>query len=219
MPETILQTRALSVERGRQSIGLPDLTLHAGGTLALCGPSGSGKTSLLLALAGLVRPRAGEVIIDGQPLWRLPEAGRARLRGRAIGFVFADYRLIDSLSVMDNLQIARASAHLARDLDRATNLLERLGVAPLASIRADRLSQGQMQRVALARALMNRPALLLADEPTAALDEAAGDRLIDLLLDLGRDEGIATVIATHERRLLPRLDDTLFLALPAEAVA
>src|SRR5690606_19855561 len=112
--------------------------------------------------------------LNGTALWSLPESGRARLRGRSIGYVFADFRLIDSLSVMDNLQIARASAHLSHDYDRAGTLLEALGVYDLKDRRADRLSQGQAQRVALARALMNRPALVLADEPTAALDEHNG---------------------------------------------
>lgn len=205
MPEFIIETQNLAVTRGEHHIRLSDLKLSAGEALAMCGPSGSGKTSLLLAMAGLVRPSSGNIWINGQSLWGLSETGRARLRGREIGFVFADFRLIDSLSVMDNLQIARASAHMSLDFDRAHSLLDRLGVSGLAARRADQLSQGQMQRVAIARALMNRPRLLLADEPTAALDEEMGDQFLDLLLQIGQEEGSAVIVATHDRGLLPRL--------------
>lgn len=208
----ILRTQGLHLRRGRQSIRLPDIALSGAQSLALCGPSGAGKTSVLLSIAGLVRPEAGEVILGEQSLWALSEAGRAKARGRGIGYVFADFRLIDSLSVMDNLQIARASAHLALDGARARMLLERLGVAELETRRADRLSQGQMQRVALARALMNGPGLLLADEPTAALDADNAERLMQVLLDVAQEEGAALIVATHDRRWLPKLGKVAFVA-------
>lgn len=212
MPDTVLQTCSLAMTRGEQRIVLPDIHLSKGEALALSGPSGSGKTSLLLALAGLVRPETGEVLVEGQSLWAMSEAVRAKMRGRAIGFLFADFRLIDAMSVMDNLQIARASAHLALDFDRAHTLLERLQIADLAERRADSLSQGQMQRVAMARALMNTPKVLLADEPTAALDRDNGDRLINLLLDLARDEGATLILATHDPSLVRRLGKVAFVS-------
>lgn len=211
MPETVVETHGLHMRRGEQAFTLPDIRLLAGETLALSGPSGSGKTSLLLALAGLVRPKGGEVRLQGQSMWNLSESGRARLRGQSIGYVFADFRLIDSLSVMDNLQMARASAHLRPDSQRAKHLLDRLNIPHLSDRRADRLSQGQAQRVALARALMNRPPLLLADEPTAALDEDNGRDLMALLLSLTQEEGAAALIATHDKRLFAQLGGVAFV--------
>ncbi|MFT4089833.1 MAG: ATP-binding cassette domain-containing protein [Asticcacaulis sp.] len=207
----ILETKQLTLKRGQQGIGLPDISLGAGESLALSGASGSGKTSVLLAMAGLVAPQGGEVKLNGRSLWAMSEAMRAKTRGREIGFVFADYRLIDSLSVMDNLLMACASAHLPLDGQRARDLLERLGVGEMVRKRADRLSQGQMQRVALARALMNRPRLLLADEPTAALDQENADQLMQLLQAVAQTEGVALIVATHDRRLLPRLGKVAFV--------
>lgn len=201
----LLVTEDICVRRGEVLIGLPDLHLGTGETLALSGPSGAGKTSLLLCLAGLVAPVNGTVRLEDKPLWPGHDIERARLRGRRIGFVFADYRLIDSLSVMDNLQMARASAHLPLDFVRAHHLLERLGISALKDRRADRLSQGQAQRVALARAVMNAPALILADEPTAALDDVNAEALLSLLLDLAQDEGTALIVATHDARVKARL--------------
>lgn len=200
-----LRAENLAVRRGDALIGLPDLHLSPGQTLALTGPSGAGKTSLLLCLAGLIAPVNGTVQLEDKPIWPSKAIDRARLRGRRIGFVFADYRLIDSLSVMDNLQMARASAHLPLDFARAHHLLDRLGISALKDRRTDRLSQGQAQRVALARAVMNAPALILADEPTAALDEANAEALLSLLLDLAQDEGTALIVATHDARVKARL--------------
>lgn len=200
-----LLAEKLAVRRGDALIGLPDVRLSAGQTMALTGPSGAGKTSLLLCLAGLIAPVNGTVHLESKPLWPSKAIDRARLRGRRIGFVFADYRLIDSLSVMDNLQMARASAHLPLDFARAHHLLDRLDISGLKDRRADRLSQGQAQRVSLARAMMNAPALILADEPTAALDETNAEALLSLLLDLAQDEGLAMIVATHDARVKARL--------------
>ena len=209
--------QGLTVVRGDRTIACPDLHLAPGQSLALRGPSGVGKTSLLLAMAGILRPASGQVTIDGQALWTLGDEGRARVRGRDIGYVFASFHLIDGLDVMDNLQLARACADLAPDRRRAMSLLASLGMADLAGQRADRLSQGQMQRVALARALMNRPKILLCDEPTAALDDAAATALIDLLKAQAVAEGAALLVATHDRRVMASLDAVL--ELQAEVAA
>lgn len=207
----------LTVVRGARTIACPDLYLGSGQSLALRGPSGVGKTSLLLAMAGILKPASGQVTIDGQSLWTLGEEGRARLRGRDIGYVFASFHLIDALDVMDNLQLARACAGLAPDRARAKTLLASLGIADLAGQRADRLSQGQMQRVALARALMNRPKILLCDEPTAALDDEAASAMIGLLKASAVAEGAALLVATHDRRVMAALDAVV--ELKAEVVA
>ncbi len=207
----------LAVVRGGRTIACPDIYLGPGQSLALRGPSGVGKTSLLLAMAGILRPQSGQVTIDGEPLWALNDEARARRRGRDIGYVFASFHLIDALDVMDNLQLARACADLPPDRDRAVALLSSLGLAGLSRQRADRLSQGQMQRVALARALMNRPKVLLCDEPTAALDDEAATAMIDLLKAQAAAEGAALLVATHDRRVMASLDAVL--ELTAEKVA
>lgn len=213
----LLVTEDICVRRGEALIGLPDLHLGAGETLALTGPSGAGKTSLLLCLAGLIAPVNGTVRLEDRHVWPGHDIERPRLRGRRIGFVFADYRLIDSLSVMDNLQMARASAHLPLDFARAHHLLERLDITALKDRRADRLSQGQAQRVALARAVMNAPALILADEPTAALDEVNAEALLSLMLDLVQDEGTALIVATHDARVKARLGSAVEVVTGARA--
>ncbi|ADU12711.1 ABC transporter ATP-binding protein [Asticcacaulis excentricus] len=213
----LLVTEDICVRRGEALIGLPDLHLGTGETLALTGPSGAGKTSLLLCLAGLVAPVNGTVRLEDRHVWPGHDIDRARLRGRRIGFVFADYRLIDSLSVMDNLQMARASAHLPLDFARAHHLLERLDITALKDRRADRLSQGQAQRVALARAVMNAPALILADEPSAALDEVNAEALLSLMLDLVQDEGTALIVATHDARVKARLGSAVEVVTGARA--
>ena len=201
----------LTVRRGDRMIVSPPIDLVAGQSLALRGPSGVGKTSLLLAMAGILKPASGEVWLNGTALWALGDEARARLRGREIGYVFASFHLIDALNVGDNLQLARACAGLPQDWIRASNLLSALGIGAFASRRVDRLSQGQMQRVALARALMNRPKLLLCDEPTAALDDAAAEAMIDLLKRSAAEAGAALLVATHDRRVMAALDGVVAL--------
>ena len=206
-----LETRHVTVRRGERLIVCPDLGLDAGQSLAVCGPSGVGKTSLLLAMAGILRPDSGVVAIGGTDLWNLGEEERAKLRGRSIGYVFASFHLIDALNVWDNLQLARTCAGLKADRTRTQTLLDRLGIGSLGDQRADRLSQGQMQRVALARALMNRPGLLLCDEPTAALDDVSAADMIALLRQSAVEDGAALLIATHDQRVIRAMDSVLTL--------
>src|SRR5215471_21425647 len=147
----------------------------------LAGASGSGKSTLLSILAGLLRPSAGRIMVGGQDLAQLEESALDRWRGRNIGYVPQRLHLIESLDVLDNLLLAQFLAGLTIDRRAAVNLLASLGVDGAASRTPDRLSQGQAQRVAVARAVINRPALLLADEPTAALDDANTQATIELL--------------------------------------
>jgi len=219
----VLSIDRLTVRRGDRVIPSPNIDLAAGQSLALRGPSGVGKTSLLLAMAGILKPEAGRVFVDGQSLWELGEEARAQVRGRRIGYVFASFHLIDALSVTENLQLARACAGLSPDRERAAHLLASLGIGAFASRRVDRLSQGQMQRVALARALMNRPKVLLCDEPTAALDDDSAETMIGLLKRSAAAEGAALLVATHDQRVMSSLDGIVALqadGLPAkESVA
>jgi putative ABC transport system ATP-binding protein len=178
------------------------LTVRAGEALAVLGPSGSGKSTLLNMIAGLDKPTSGQVAVDGLRVDALSEAASARHRRERIGMVFQFFNLLDDLTVLDNVllpaQLAGMPTALARA--RARELLAYLRIDRHARAYPGRLSGGERQRVAVARALMNRPALLLADEPTGALDTASGEEVRGLLAELNRD-GQTIVLVTHDPSL------------------
>jgi len=161
--------------------------------------------------AALDRPDSGSIVLDGVDIATLDDAGRAALRRDRIGLVFQQFNLIPSLTVAQNIAFqARLSGR--HDAPRCAMLAERLGIDALTARFPAELSGGQQQRVAIARALANRPALILADEPTGNLDEATGDAVLDLLLDLVADTGAALMMVTHSTRLAARLDRRLHLS-------
>ncbi|WP_217131360.1 ABC transporter ATP-binding protein [Streptomyces sp. AC558_RSS880] len=178
------------------------LTVRPGEAVAVLGPSGSGKSTLLNLIAGLDRPDAGTVTVDGVRVDRLGETGAALFRRSRIGVVFQFFNLLDDLTVSDNVVLpARLAGTGRREADRrAAELLELLGIDRHARAYPGRLSGGERQRVAVARALVNRPALLLADEPTGALDTAAGEDVSRLLTTLNA-EGQTVVVVTHDLAL------------------
>lgn len=186
-------------------LAFDDLTLERGRHLLLRGASGSGKSTLLALLAGLLTPGAGSIALAGTLLQDLTPRERDVWRGATLGFVPQRLHLSASLSVADNLALPCVAAGLAPDPARAAELLERLGLEGLAARRPHELSVGQAQRVALARALMRRPRLLLADEPSAALDDASTAGLLELLLETAAGQGATLVIATHDGRLAAAL--------------
>ena len=175
-----------------------DFTLRAGEAAAVTGPSGCGKSTLLQLMGTLDRPDAGQVLFDGADTAGLSPDALAGLRNRTIGFVFQFHHLLPQCTVLENALVPvleRARAAEARA--RALALLDRVGLAGRADHRPGELSGGERQRAAVVRALVNRPRLLLADEPTGALNEAAAESLADLLVELQRDEGLALVVVTH----------------------
>ncbi|SCG34796.1 ABC transporter ATP-binding protein [Micromonospora coxensis] len=185
-----------------------DLRVPAGTVTAVIGPSGSGKSSLLAVAATLIRPDRGRVVVAGVDTGRLDRAGAAALRRTRIGIVFQQSNLIASLTAAEQLQVM---AHLAgRPVRparaRAERLLAGVGLAAQVDRRPHQLSGGQRQRVTIARALMNDPAVLLVDEPTSALDHDRGAAVLDLLVALTRERGTATVLVTHDRGHLDRVD-------------
>ncbi|WAL71658.1 ABC transporter ATP-binding protein [Kitasatospora sp. YST-16] len=181
------------------------LEIRAGEAVAVMGPSGCGKSTLLSMVAGLDRPTAGSVVVHGEDLGELDETGLALYRRRRIGMVFQFFHLIDDLSALDNValaaQLTGTSARAARL--RALELLDELGIADRRNAYPAVLSGGERQRVAVARALMNRPAVLLADEPTGALDSRSGEQVMDLLIDLNQI-GQTLLMVTHDPRLATR---------------
>jgi putative ABC transport system ATP-binding protein len=181
------------------------LRIEAGEAVAVMGPSGSGKSTLLNLIAGLDRPTSGSVRVHGEDLGALNEKGLALFRRRRIGMIFQFFNLLDDLPALDNVALAAqlTGVPAARARERALELMTELGIADRGNTYPAQLSGGERQRVAVARALMNRPALLLADEPTGALDSQAGEQVMDLLLDLNQI-GQTLLLVTHDERLATR---------------
>ncbi|MEU7529101.1 ABC transporter ATP-binding protein [Saccharothrix sp. NPDC042600] len=192
-------------ENGPPALRDVSLTVREGEAVAVLGPSGSGKSTLLNLVAGLDRPDEGTVTVAGTRVDGLGEAGAARYRRTGVGMVFQFFNLLDDLTVLENVVLPARLAGTGRAdaRRRATGLLERLGIARHAAAHPGRLSGGERQRVAVARALVNRPPLLLADEPTGALDSAAGADVADLLVELNAD-GQTVVLVTHDLELARR---------------
>jgi putative ABC transport system ATP-binding protein len=192
----------------RAALARVSFSLEPGEKIALVGRSGSGKSTLLHLAAGIDLPSGGRVRLCGQDLGSLAEAARTRLRRETVGLVFQFFHLLPHLSVEENVLlpawIARSEPEGTRS--RARGLLDRVGLLDRSRDRIDRLSGGEMQRVALCRALLARPQLLLADEPTGNLDDESGRGVMDLLLDLVRQDGAALLVATHSRELAAKTD-------------
>ncbi len=199
--------------RGHAVARAPDFALAAGQGALLLGPSGAGKSTLLLTLAGLLAPLDGAVVVAGQPL---VHDGRPR---PDVGLVFQDVHLLSGLSVLDNLLLAPFVRGRAQDVGEARRALDAMGLADLAGRRAETLSRGEAQRVAIARAVFVRPALILADEPTASLDDYNAAAVADLLLEAAQSAGAALVIATHDQRLKERVPNHQHLLRVAEGGA
>ena len=205
MNELVRLTDITKVYQGGVTGALNGVTLaiEQGEFTAIMGPSGSGKSTLLNLVAGLDRPSSGSVVVGGTDLGRLGEAGLARFRRDRVGFVFQFFHLLPNLTALENVLIpaqlkSRTSADAA-----ARKLLSRLGIDDAAERYPAKLSGGQQQRVAIARALINQPALLLADEPTGALDTKSGDQVMDLLAQL-HQQGQTIVLVTHDPKLATR---------------
>jgi putative ABC transport system ATP-binding protein len=200
-PLTVLHDISLSVEP------------HA--FLAIVGPSGSGKTTLLGLLAGLDRPSRGTVWLDGENLNTLSEDDRALLRVRKVGFVFQTFQLIPTLTAIENVlvpvELQTTAVNHGEAVAHAHDLLERVGLGDRTHHYPAQLSGGEQQRVALARAFANRPKILFADEPTGNLDAETGRAVIDLLVQLNREQQTTLVLVTHDRALADRAGRVLRL--------
>ena len=178
-----------------------NLELHRGKALAIVGPSGSGKSTLLNIIGTLDRPSSGHVLLDGRDLSSLQEEELARVRNRQIGLIFQAHHLLPQCTVLENVLVpvlARSDAKRREAAaERARSLLQRVGLGHRLEHRPGELSGGERQRVAVVRALINQPQLLLADEPTGALDRASAQELGKLLLELNREQGVTLVVVTH----------------------
>jgi putative ABC transport system ATP-binding protein len=198
---------------GGPSLTFPDVTVDQGGTLLLRGASGSGKSTWLALAAGLLTAAAGELVVAGQALHQLAPAASDAWRARCIGFLPQRLHLSDALSVNDNLALAYFAAGQAVDRGAIQRTLAALGLQDVTARRPSQLSGGQAQRVALARALLRQPRVVLADEPTASLDDSAAAQALALLQDSSRACGATLVIATHDARVAQALPHAQVLAL------
>ena len=191
---------------------LPEWRVAQGERWLVLGPSGCGKTTLLHVIAGLVRPTEGEVSVSATDLRKLHGAQLDRWRGATVGIVLQALHLVRHLTVRDNLRLAQYMARAPQDDARIADVLAALGVADKASRRPPDLSEGERQRVAIARAVVNRPKLLLADEPTANLDDAAAAGAVDLLVGQAERQGATLVVATHDARVKQKFERRLELS-------
>lgn len=187
-------------------LDIEKLSMNAGEQLALIGQSGGGKTTLLHVIAGLLTPDSGSVRVAGVELTKLSEQGRDRCRAATIGYVFQTFNLLPAFSALENVQLGMAFGNRPVDTSRAHDLLAQVGLADRESYRPRQLSVGQQQRVAIARALAGRPKLLLADEPTANVDLASADTVLDLIIGSCRDENIALMMVTHSMEVTKRFE-------------
>ena len=187
------------------------LEIKSGESVAIIGASGSGKSTLLGLLAGLDEASGGSVTINGTDLGTLDEDGRARFRGEHIGFVFQSFQLLPALTALENVMLPLELQGQSEVMQKAEHYLKRVELDARMGHYPLQLSGGEQQRVALARAFASRPAILFADEPTGNLDSRTGDRIIDLVFELNREEGTTLVLVTHDSALADRCDRRLRL--------
>ncbi|MEZ8044583.1 ABC transporter ATP-binding protein [Vibrio sp. 10N.237.312.C02] len=186
-----------------------DINIREGETVAIVGTSGAGKSTLMTLLAGLDVPTSGEISLLGQPLSQLDDEARAKIRSESVGFVFQSFLLIPSLSALQNVTLPCLLKGEDEDIERATALLESVGLKDRLDHLPSQLSGGEQQRVALARAFMIKPKILFADEPTGNLDQQTAAKIVELLFELNSSHGTTLVLVTHDPKLAQRCQRTL----------
>ena len=199
-----LTKRVTSSEAELVIVNAANFTVEPGDTIAIVGASGSGKSTLLGLMAGLDTPTSGKVFINNEDLFALSEDGRAKLRGRLVGFVFQSFQLLPALTALENVMLPLELGGVADAASRARAILERVGLGARLTHYPKQLSGGEQQRVAIARAFVTNPKLLLADEPTGNLDAKTGRVMIELLFELNRERGTTLILVTHDLELASR---------------
>jgi lipoprotein-releasing system ATP-binding protein len=207
----LLKLEKISKSYAKDRVILDQLSLEisAGERVAIVGPSGSGKTTLLNLIGTLDRPDSGKMVFDGQDLSAMNDNQLAQFRNRKIGFVFQMHHLLPQLSLWENVLLPTLTDPALQGKEteeRAKRLIERVGLSGVVGQKPSELSGGECQRTAVVRALINRPALLLADEPTGALDQKSSGNLTDLLIELNKEEGVALVVVTHSMEVAKKMD-------------
>ncbi|TVR54909.1 MAG: ABC transporter ATP-binding protein [Puniceicoccaceae bacterium] len=190
-----------------------DLTIPTGEYLSIMGPSGSGKTTLFNVIGGLAKPTAGSVFIDEIDVAQLDAGELAWLRCRKIGYIFQSYNIVKVMTALENVTLPMLFAGVPPDeaRDRGADILRRVGLADRLLHTPRELSGGQQQRVAIARAFANRPAIILADEPTANLDLRTGEEIIHLMKEMNREQGVTVICSTHDHKMLDISDRIVWM--------
>ena len=214
--ELVSVSKRYDAPAGPQPEVLTDVSLRvdAGRSVAIVGPSGSGKSTLLNIAGSLDKPTTGQVLFDGEDLAGLGEPALAEIRNRKVGFVFQLHHLLPQCTVLENVLIPAVAAEGKTGPEtgqRAEELLKRVGLADRMHYHPGRISGGERQRAAVVRALINRPKLLLADEPTGSLDRGSAEGLAELLVELNRDDGVTLIVVTHSEGLARRMQSAYAL--------
>ncbi|RZJ76882.1 MAG: ABC transporter ATP-binding protein [Flavobacterium sp.] len=197
---------------GQLQLSFKDWDIKDGEQWLLLGESGSGKTTLLHILTGILKPAQGEVNIDSTSIYNLSSKELDQFRGRKIGIIFQRPHLIKSLTITENLLLAQSFAKLPEDKKRIDEVLESLDILSKKNAYPNELSQGQLQRVSIARAVINKPALLIADEPTSSLDDKNAEAVLALLMQQSALNNATLVVATHDKRVKDAFTNTYSLA-------
>ena len=208
----MLRTRSLTFSYDENtSFDFPDLQLESGEKMLLFGESGVGKTTFLHLIAGLLRPNTGSVELKGTMISELPSLQLDRYRGENIGLVFQSPHFVQAINVLENLSLVQYLAKKPQDKKRSIAVLQSLGVADKKFKKPNQLSQGEQQRVSIAMAVINSPQLILADEPTASLDDKNCKRVVDLLKEQAEASNSQLIIITHDQRLKGEFQNTVTL--------
>lgn len=202
MNEFVLHTESLSYQYPKGSkLNFENLSVSKQNHTLILGESGSGKSTLLNLIAGFSAPTTGKVFIQGQDIYQLQESNLDHFRAKNLGFIFQEAHLLKNLTIVENIKLAQSLANYPVIEADVIELLRKLQLEHLANRKPNELSRGQVQRVAIARALINKPALLIADEPTAALDDKNTFLVIELIKALADEQGSTLIISTHDKRL------------------
>jgi ABC-type lipoprotein export system ATPase subunit len=205
----ITKTYSVNNSPARVILDHLDLSVNKGDRIAIVGPSGSGKTTLLNMIGTLDRPDSGKILFEGQDLSNLTDQELAIFRNEKIGFVFQMHHLLPQLTLLENIllpTLTNKKLQGKETLERAKHLISRMGLSNVAHQRPSQLSGGECQRTAVARALINRPKLILADEPTGALDHQSAFNLTDLLVELNKEEGLMLIVVTHSMDIAKKMN-------------
>lgn len=208
----MLQTQKLTFQYSRQdAIFYPDINCSQNESMLILGESGVGKSTLLHMLGGLMKPTAGEVLINDQNIYNLSTSELDKFRGQHIGIVFQQAHFIEALTVEENLMLCRKLAGLDKGKARIENVLHRLGIPHKSKVKPKNLSKGEQQRLSIARAIISEPLILLADEPSSALDDKNCVNLIELLKEQVAEDNCALIIVTHDHRITDEFENKVFL--------